>query len=119
MQHAGHAGAASQDDANFGFDAYAGEYKDMIEAGIIDPRKVTRTALQDAAGVASLMCTSVRFRHGWRTCLRRHASSSMLSRSVTLQEAMITDLPADPADAAAGGAMGGMGGGMGGMGGMM
>ena len=57
----------------------------MVDSGIIDPRKVTRTALQDAAGVASLMCTS---------------------------ECMIVDNPEEKA--AAGGGGGGMPGGMGG-----
>jgi chaperonin GroEL len=47
-----------QESSTWGYDAATGEYKDMVEAGIIDPRKVTRTALQDAAGVASLMCTT-------------------------------------------------------------
>ncbi|CDW59388.1 chaperonin protein heat shock protein60 [Trichuris trichiura] len=43
---------------NFGYDALRGEYVDMIETGIIDPTKVIRTALQDAAGVASLLSTA-------------------------------------------------------------
>jgi chaperonin GroEL len=43
---------------DFGFDAQAGEYKDMVAAGIIDPTKVVRTALQDAASVASLLITT-------------------------------------------------------------
>ena len=41
-----------------GFDAQANEYKDMFQAGIIDPTKVVRTALQDAASVAGLVLTS-------------------------------------------------------------
>ena len=41
-----------------GFDAYAMEWKDMMEAGIIDPAKVTRSALQNAASVASLLLTT-------------------------------------------------------------
>jgi chaperonin GroEL len=41
-----------------GFDAYKEEYVDMIEAGIIDPTKVTRTALQNAASVAGLLLTT-------------------------------------------------------------
>jgi chaperonin GroEL len=45
-------------DANWGFDAQSGEYRDMFQAGIIDPTKVVRTALQDAASVAGLMLTS-------------------------------------------------------------
>lgn len=45
-------------DANFGYDAYKEEYTDMLKAGIIDPTKVTRTALQNAASVAGLMLTT-------------------------------------------------------------
>ena len=45
-------------DVNFGFDAQNGEYVDMIKAGIIDPTKVVRTALQDAASVAGLLITT-------------------------------------------------------------
>jgi chaperonin GroEL len=76
------------DDTNFGFDAQSLEYTDMIKAGIIDPTKVVRTALQDAASIAGLMITT---------------------------EALIADEPEDK-KASAGGA-GGMGG-MGGMGDM-
>ncbi|MBU2862865.1 chaperonin GroEL [Reinekea forsetii] len=72
---------------NFGYNAATGEYLDMIEAGIIDPAKVTRTALQAAASVAGLMITT---------------------------EAMIADKPSDGAGAPAMPDMGGMGG-MGGM----
>ncbi|MCX8076753.1 MAG: chaperonin GroEL [Aquificaceae bacterium] len=43
---------------NWGFDAAAGEYKDMVEAGIIDPTKVVRTAIQNAASVAGTMLTA-------------------------------------------------------------
>jgi chaperonin GroEL len=46
------------DDYNFGFDAQNGEFKDLVKAGIIDPTKVVRTALQDAASVASLLITT-------------------------------------------------------------
>jgi len=46
------------DDPNFGFDAQKGEYVDLIKAGIIDPTKVVRTALQDAASVAGLLITT-------------------------------------------------------------
>ena len=74
---------------NFGFNAATGEYGDMIDLGILDPTKVTRTALQQAASVAGMMITT---------------------------ECMITDLPKD--DAHSGGGHGDMGG-MGGMGGMM
>jgi chaperonin GroEL len=44
--------------ATFGFDAQKGEYGDMIKAGIIDPTKVVRLALQDAASVAGLLITT-------------------------------------------------------------
>src|ERR1700761_54315 len=47
-----------QKDANFGFDAQKGDYVDMIKSGIIDPVKVVRTALQDAASVAGLLVTT-------------------------------------------------------------
>jgi len=45
-------------DLNFGFDAQEGAYKDLVKAGIIDPTKVVRTALQDAASVAGLLITT-------------------------------------------------------------
>lgn len=45
-------------DVNYGFDAYKEEFTDMLKAGIIDPTKVTRTALQNAASVAGLMLTT-------------------------------------------------------------
>ena len=45
-------------DENIGFNAQAGEYVDMVKAGIIDPTKVVRTALQDAASVAGLLVTT-------------------------------------------------------------
>src|SRR5262244_1501573 len=45
-------------DPNFGYDAQSGEYKDMVAAGIIDPTKVVRVALQDAASVAGLLITT-------------------------------------------------------------
>ena len=69
----------------FGYNAATGEYGDMIEMGILDPTKVTRSALQNAASVAGLMITT---------------------------EAMIADLPQDESAAAAPdmGGMGGMGG---------
>jgi chaperonin GroEL len=47
-----------QDQPNFGYDAQSGEYKDMVAAGIIDPAKVVRVALQDAASVAGLLITT-------------------------------------------------------------
>ena len=64
VQNAGHEGAVvvsrvlqSKDD-NFGFDAETGEYGDMLKAGVIDPVKVTRLALQNAASIAGLMLTT-------------------------------------------------------------
>jgi chaperonin GroEL len=77
------------DDASFGFNAQTEEYGDMFAYGVIDPAKVVRTALEDAASIAGLLITT---------------------------EAMVADKPA-PAGAAGGG-MPDMGG-MGGMGGMM
>ena len=47
-----------RDEYNWGFDAQTGEFKDMVKAGIIDPTKVVRTALQHAASVGSLMLTT-------------------------------------------------------------
>ncbi|MCB9986548.1 MAG: chaperonin GroEL [Rhodospirillales bacterium] len=72
-----------QKDSSFGFNAQTGEYVNMVKAGIIDPVKVVRTALQDAASVASLLITT---------------------------EAMIFEAPDDKkAPAMPGGGMGGMG----------
>ena len=76
---------------SYGFNAANGEYGDMIEMGILDPAKVTRTALQAAGSVAGMMITT---------------------------EAMVTDKPKDEGAAPAMPDMGGMGG-MGGMPGMM
>ena len=70
-------------DKTFGFNAQTEEYGDMFKFGVIDPAKVVRTALEDAASVASLLITT---------------------------EAMIADKPEPKAGAAAGGGMGGMGG---------
>ena len=63
-QNGGHEGAIivnrvrdSKDD-NFGFNAETGEFGDMIKAGVIDPTKVTRLALQNAASVVALMLTT-------------------------------------------------------------
>jgi chaperonin GroEL len=67
----------------YGFDAQEEKYVDMVEAGIIDPAKVVRTALQDAGSVAGLLVTT---------------------------EAMVAELPKEPAPAMPGGG-GGMGGG--------
>ena len=47
-----------KNDPNFGFDAQSGEYVDMVKGGIIDPTKVVRVALQDAASVAGLLITT-------------------------------------------------------------
>ncbi|GHC11798.1 60 kDa chaperonin 1 [Gemmobacter nanjingensis] len=68
-------------DKNFGFNAQTEEYGDMFTFGVIDPAKVTRTALEDAASVASLLITT---------------------------EAMIADKPADKSAPAMPGGMGGM-----------
>ncbi|WP_332816683.1 chaperonin GroEL [Sphingopyxis sp.] len=46
------------EDYNWGFNAATGEYQDLVKAGVIDPAKVVRTALQDAASVASLLITT-------------------------------------------------------------
>jgi len=76
-------------DTNFGYNAQAGEYCDMVKSGIIDPTKVVRTAIQDAASVAGLLITT---------------------------EAMVAEKPEkSPAMPTGMGDMGGMGG-MGGMG---
>src|SRR5207248_347845 len=47
-----------RDEYNWGFDAQTGEFKDLVKAGIIDPTKVVRSALQHAASVGSLMITT-------------------------------------------------------------
>src|ERR1700675_2471592 len=49
---------SDKNDANYGYDAQADEYKDMVRAGIIDPTKVVRVALQDAASIAGLLITT-------------------------------------------------------------
>ena len=74
---------------NYGYNATTGEYGDMIEMGILDPTKVTRAALQNAASISGLMITT---------------------------EAMVAELPEDKPMPPM---PGGMDGGMGGMGGMM
>jgi len=62
--NAGHEGAVvlgkvkESKDANFGFNAATDDYTDMISAGILDPAKVTRTALQNAASISALMLTT-------------------------------------------------------------
>ena len=45
-------------DENFGFNAETGEFGDLVKAGVIDPAKVTRLALQNAASIAALMLTT-------------------------------------------------------------
>jgi chaperonin GroEL len=47
-----------RDDYNWGFDAQSGEFKDLVKAGIIDPTKVVRVALQNAASIGSLLITT-------------------------------------------------------------
>ena len=72
----------SKKSVSFGYDAAKDEYTDMIERGIIDPTKVTRSALQNAASVAAMVLTT---------------------------ESLVTDIPApEPAPAAPQGGMGGM-----------
>ena len=68
-------------DKNYGFDAYKNEYCDMVKAGIIDPTKVTRSALQNAASIASTLLTT---------------------------ESIVTDIPKDEPAAPAAGGMGGV-----------
>uniref|UniRef100_A0A096MY66 60 kDa heat shock protein, mitochondrial n=1 Tax=Papio anubis TaxID=9555 RepID=A0A096MY66_PAPAN len=75
-----------QSSSEVGYDAMAGDFVNMVEKGIIDPTKVVRTALLDAAGVASLLTTA---------------------------EVVVTEIPKEEKDPGMG-AMGGMGGGMGG-----
>ena len=48
----------SHNDPNFGFNASTEKYEDLVKAGVIDPTKVTRTTLQNAASIASLMLTT-------------------------------------------------------------
>jgi chaperonin GroEL len=63
-QNAGHEGALviervrESKEENFGFNAETGEFGDMVKAGVIDPAKVTRLALQNAASIVSLMLTT-------------------------------------------------------------
>ncbi len=92
-QNAGHEGAVvvQQVDTaggNNGFNAETGEYEDLVAVGVIDPAKVTRAALQNAASIAALLLTT---------------------------ETLITDKVEEMDPAAAAAAMGGMGGGMPGM----
>ncbi|MGH9439792.1 MAG: TCP-1/cpn60 chaperonin family protein, partial [Terriglobia bacterium] len=94
VQNTGHEGAVvvekvrSNSNPNFGFNAQTETFGDLVEAGVIDPTKVVRTALQNAASIASLMLTT---------------------------EALVSELPEKEEKAHAGmpgGGMGGMGGGM-------
>ena len=48
----------SEGKGNFGYNAATNVYEDLVKAGVVDPTKVTRTALQNAASVATLMLTS-------------------------------------------------------------
>jgi chaperonin GroEL len=48
----------NQSEPNFGYNAFTGEYEDLVKAGVIDPAKVTRSALQNAASIAALMLTT-------------------------------------------------------------
>ena len=48
----------SENKGNFGYNAATGEYGDMVEMGILDPTKVTRSALQNAVSIAGLMITT-------------------------------------------------------------
>jgi chaperonin GroEL len=73
-------------DANFGYNAFSNEYEDLVKAGVLDPTKVVRTALQNAGSIASLMLTT---------------------------EALVADIPEEKKGAPAGGGHGG--GGMDGM----
>jgi chaperonin GroEL len=45
-------------DANYGFNAATGKFEDLVKSGVVDPTKVTRSALQNAASIASLMLTT-------------------------------------------------------------
>jgi chaperonin GroEL len=97
--NAGHEGSLVVRDilskkGNVGFNAATGEFEDLVKAGVIDPAKVTKQALQNAASIAGLLLTT---------------------------EAIVCEIKEDNDDHGAGGGAGGMGGrgGMGGMGGMM
>jgi chaperonin GroEL len=52
------AGAVLEGKGNFGYNVATGEYQDLVKAGVVDPAKVTRTALQNAASVAGLLLTT-------------------------------------------------------------
>ncbi len=81
--------AVKKQEGNFGFNAMTGEYEDLVVSGIIDPAKVTRSALENAVSIAGMVLTT---------------------------EAIVTDLPKkDEPDMSSMAGMGGMGGGMPGM----
>jgi chaperonin GroEL len=50
--------AVTAGEGNYGYNAATGEYGDLVKAGVVDPTKVTRTALQNAASVAGLLLTT-------------------------------------------------------------
>ena len=81
-----------QKDKNFGFNAFSDKYEDMVKSGVIDPTKVVRAALQDAASVAGLLITT--------------EAAGLPTHQKTMLAAAAPAMPD----------MGGMGGGMGGMG---
>jgi chaperonin GroEL len=89
VQNAGREGAVvverirNEKNENFGFNAQTEEYEDLVKAGVIDPAKVTRTALQNAASIAGLMLTT---------------------------EAMVADIPEEDKGSPMPGGMGGMSG---------
>ncbi len=83
----------------FGYNANTDKYEDLLKAGVIDPTKVTRIALQNAVSIAGLLLTT--------DCLVSEKPKEEMTP------------PADPGMGGMGGGMGGMGGGMGGMGGGM
>src|SRR5438128_547682 len=89
VNNAGHEGSIvvekvrADKNLNFGFDAATEEYGDLVKAGVIDPTKVTRTALQNAASIAGLMLTT---------------------------EAMVSEIPEEDGKAPMPGGMGGMSG---------
>jgi chaperonin GroEL len=72
----------AEGEGNYGYNAATGEYGDLVDMGILDPTKVTRTALQNAASIAALMITT---------------------------EAMVAEEPKEDSPMPGGGGMGGMG----------
>jgi chaperonin GroEL len=65
--------ARGKKDTNWGFNAQTGEYTDLVKAGVIDPAKVVRVALQDAASVAGLLITTEAMVAEWTSKSRRSA----------------------------------------------